>query len=291
MAGFFSKLFGANTTRKTTRTTARTNFSKSLERRPQVEMLEDRLVPTVTVSAGNILITQTNGNDVAVVSKTAVNGRVYYHVTDNGKAYTFDARSRNIHGSVIYNGLYGDDRFTNNTALPTVADGGYGNDVIVGGSGNDTLKGGFGNDRLTGGLGDDTLDGGGGSDVLYGMDGNDTLLGGADTDLLDGGEGDDTLRGGDGIDLLFGDFGNDKLFGEGGYDSLYGQGGDDYLDGGKDGIVDHMEGGLGKDFHVGEWVQDASVFLHYRNLDAPTDLNTAEGDSVSPAPFTQLVAF
>src|SRR4051812_40477036 len=114
MVRFISKFFGATGTRKTATTIPTCRQSK-----PQVEMLEDRLVPTVTISAGNIIITQTNGDDVATVTRTAINGRVNFNVNDNGKMYHFDARTKNIHGSVIYNGQYGNDRFTNFTALPT----------------------------------------------------------------------------------------------------------------------------------------------------------------------------
>ena len=141
MAGFFSKWLG--TERRTSR--ART-------RRPELETLEDRAVPTASVVAGNIVIQGTNYNDVVSVSHTVRDGRSLYDVVENGHVTRFDARSRNIHGSIIFNGSYGNDYFTNYTTLPSIADGGYGNDVLVGGKGNDILRGGFGNDRLTGGV-------------------------------------------------------------------------------------------------------------------------------------------
>jgi Ca2+-binding RTX toxin-like protein len=275
MAGLLSRLFGSTTKR------APLSSKKQLE----LEILEERATPSVSVVKGDIVITQTDANDVCTVKTYAINGRLHYHVEDNGKSYKFDARSRNIRGVVRYDGLYGDDRFQNFTKLPTIADGGYGNDVIVGGKGNDILKGGFGHDRLTGGLGNDTLEGGAGSDALYGSEGNDICRGGDDTDLVDGGIGNDQCYGDAGNDLVYGDFGNDKLFGGAGYDSLYGQEGDDQLDGGVgDGSADRLFGGLGKDHYKGDWVQSGFVAL-YKNLDAPQDLNTQEGDNVSPSPF------
>jgi Ca2+-binding RTX toxin-like protein len=278
MAGFFSKWLG--TERKTGRTRTR---------RPELETLEDRAVPTASVVAGNIVIQGTNYNDVVSISHTVRDGRSLYDVVENGHVTRFDARSQNIHGSVIFNGGYGNDSFTNYTILPSIADGGYGNDVMVGGTGNDTLRGGFGNDRLTGGLGNDFLDGGDGGDTLYGQAGNDILYGSTGTDLLDGGDGNDTLHGGADMDFLFGGFGDDRLYGEGGYDLLYGQEGNDYLDGGKDGIADALRGGLGTDTYVGEWVPNSGqVGLAYHNLDAPLDFNGIEGDHVTPPPLLTL---
>ena len=52
------------------------------------------------------------------------------------------------------------------TAIPLVADGGQGDDVLIGGAGNDTLRGGDGDDVLIGGAGADVLDGGAGSNVV-----------------------------------------------------------------------------------------------------------------------------
>lgn len=53
-----------------------------------------------------------------------------------------------------------------NTALPIIAEGGSGNDILIGGDGNDVLRGGDGDDVLIGGPGTDVLDGGSGDNVL-----------------------------------------------------------------------------------------------------------------------------
>ncbi len=74
-----------------------------------------------------------------------------------------------------------------NDKLPTILDGGPGDDNLAGGSGAETLIGGSGNDRIDGnkgndrafmGAGDDTFvwDPGDGSDTVEGQDGNDTML-------------------------------------------------------------------------------------------------------------------
>lgn len=55
------------------------------------------------------------------------------------------------------------------------------------------IQGGAGNDFLIGGQGHDVLVGGNGKDVLWGRDGNDILIGGSGKDALDGGNGDDVL--------------------------------------------------------------------------------------------------
>ena len=71
--------------------------------------------------------------------------------------------------------------------IPTILDGGPGNDILAGGSGAETLIGGSGDDRIDGnkgndrafmGAGDDTFvwDPGDGSDTVEGQDGNDTML-------------------------------------------------------------------------------------------------------------------
>ncbi len=63
-------------------------------------------------------------------------------------------------------------------SIPTFADGGLGNDILVGGSGPDILLGGPGNDYLIGNAGYDILIGGTGRDVLLGGTEDDILIGG-----------------------------------------------------------------------------------------------------------------
>jgi Ca2+-binding RTX toxin-like protein len=95
--------------------------------------------------------------------------------------------------------------FTN--AIPTMIDGGRGNDTIAGGAGAETLMGGPGNDTIDGnagndlsdlGSGDDSFvwDPGDGSDTIEGEDGTDTLVfnGAAASETVDLSANGDRLR-------------------------------------------------------------------------------------------------
>ena len=167
-------------------------------------------------------------------------------------------------------GCGGRDHITvaSSISLPTLLEGGAGDDQIFGGSGNDVIDGGDGRDKLLGRNGVDRIFGGDGSDwiwgnhdgdslfggagddkiwgklgndhiygedgddILYGNQGDDYINGGNGNDLLWGGTGDDTLIGGAGNDILFGNFGDDVLNGEEGDDILFGGFGSDTLSGG-----------------------------------------------------------
>ncbi len=176
-----------------------------------------------------------NGNKIQVLTKDAF----------------FEADAGDV-ASIVFHGGAGDDRFVNQTDLPSTAFGYGGMDYLVGGGGDDRLDGGASDDMLIGQGGGDTLLGGPGvdrlqgdvsevgPDVLRGVAGRDTLRGGAGNDelfgqgvgdWLFGGAGNDVLRGGDGVDQLFGGSGHDDLYGGAGYDDLVGGGGIDYLDG------------------------------------------------------------
>lgn len=181
---------------------------------------------------------------------------------------------------VAFQGYDGHDRFTNETAIRSIAHGGGGQDTLRGGSavdelfgggdtdwlyggdGNDTLDGQFGSDRLFGeggddhlegddvffgGLlgGDDTLDGGPGNDTLLGAGGADTLRGGAGADWLDGGQGGDDLHGGSHDDILLGGSGSDTMQGGYGNDVLRGEAGNDSMNGYRG--DDTLDGGSGRD--------------------------------------------
>ena len=80
--------------------------------------------------------------------------------------------------------------------IPTLIDGGAGDDQLTGGAGNDILIGGSGNDHLNGRGGNDALSGGAGKDKLSGGHGLDVLIGGIGRDQLNGDHGDDLLIGG-----------------------------------------------------------------------------------------------
>jgi hypothetical protein len=87
--------------------------------------------------------------------------------------------------------------------MPTLIDGGAGNDSLLGGAGNDTVTGGAGDDFLNGGAGTDSLTGGIGSD-RFDVGLSDTAVGGDDRDtftltMTDGGTGNFTVDGSSGI--------------------------------------------------------------------------------------------
>lgn len=112
-------------------------------------------------------------------------------------------------------------------------------DLIKGLGGNDTIAGRDGGDIVLAGQGNDLVRGGDGSDTIWGNAGDDTLHGGDGADLVRGRSGDDQVYGGDGDDQLFAGFGADKVFGGSGNDHLYAVA--------KDGQLDRLDCGPGRD--------------------------------------------
>lgn len=88
----------------------------------------------------------------------------------------------------------GDDTLAVESALPTVASGGPGDDTLGGFDAADRLAGGAGDDVLIGAGGADSLRGGPGDDSLFGDDGGDALDGGRGADTADAGAGPDFVR-------------------------------------------------------------------------------------------------
>jgi Ca2+-binding RTX toxin-like protein len=218
------------------------------------ESLESKnlLAADVSLLDGELLIKGTEKADQVVVSAT----RNEVVVTQGETVARFAA---NKVVTLRFQGGLGDDQFTNKTALPSIAYGNQGNDILIGGSaadalfggpGNDQLFGGDGNDSLHGDHGDDTLEGGRGNDELNGWYGNDILRGDDGDDELSGYLGNDSIWGGNGNDVLKGHEGDDQLFGDAGNDKLYGWKGADLLVGGSG--DDYLSGWSGNDILVGE---------------------------------------
>lgn len=155
---------------------------------------------------------------------------------------------------IRFEGSSSDDRLDAsrlNVAIPLMANGGNGDDILIGGLGSNQLWGGNGNDHLVGQFANDTIEG---------QSGDDTIQGGA---------GNDILRGGDGSDFVVGDSGADSLNGDGGNDQLLGGSGDDYLEGAAG--ADTLNGGSGNDSLYGNADNDV--------LTAGTGRNSLSGGS------------
>jgi Ca2+-binding RTX toxin-like protein len=225
MRRFLSRFLG--------RDTIPSRRTRSTKRVLQVEGLESRLVPTVTLYNGTVYIEGTNGDDAVNIDHYFVGDGFYvvsdaahgthYGVSENGSSPVFFPTSWVYRRNVVFNGYDGDDYFDNLTNLWALANGMNGNDTLRGGH--------YSDDILVGGSGADDLDGRGGHDSLYGGDGDDLLWGQDGRDLLHGGDGNDTVYGHGGSDTVYGGSGNDSLFGGDGYDQMAGEEGNDYLDG------------------------------------------------------------
>jgi Ca2+-binding RTX toxin-like protein len=251
---------------------------------PGFETLQDRVVPSVYVSGGHLIIYGTAGDDVVSVSQVGSSYRVSELVTNAymPKTKITDIPVAHITGQISFRGNDGNDIFTNATARQSFAYGGNGNDLLIGGSNNDKLYGEAGNDTLRGMYGSDELYGGDGNDLIYalGISGgsevnSNHLDGGNGDDVLAGSDGNDGLIGGAGADSLYGYYGNDVLVGGTGKDRLYGGFGDDYLNGDPgDGVEDFLHGGAGSDHFVYGFVSQDTVVPHYTpgyQVDQPAD--------------------
>jgi Ca2+-binding RTX toxin-like protein len=245
---------------------------------PQLEALEDRRVPAVTLYAnGGLWIEGSSADDYAYVSPVTENGinylRVETYLGPTHQSNWFEAAKVT---EIVFLGGQGHDRFQHGTALPCWQYGGDGNDSLIGGYGMDVLYGGGGNDFLYdstvsndwlfGEAGNDTLQAGDGSDRLIGGDGSDLLEGHVGDDWLWGEVGNDTLDGGWGNDVLYGGDGDDNLSGFQGRDWLLGEGGNDYLHD-AEGTGDTLVGGAGSD-----------AFRYDLGLDDVRDLDPSQGD-------------
>jgi Ca2+-binding RTX toxin-like protein len=162
-----------------------TRRSSPVRRLPlSLEMLESRtllsgnpLPPGISFSSGTLYINGSANSDKAVVSlennQVKVSLDHYMSATFMGVTTTFTVHDQdaqydpNLVSKIDYFSNGGNDSFTNNTGIKSLA---------VGGDGNDTFTGGSGDDTFNGGNGDDTLEGRGGNDQLNGGNGDDTYV-------------------------------------------------------------------------------------------------------------------
>ena len=118
---------------------------------------------TITLSEQGVLtIEGTEGSDAVFVSQHT--GEI---VVRNHGEMVYSAPLDAVLSLEIY-GHSGSDLLQNDTDLPSLIDGGDGNDRLIGGGGKDHIRGGAGNDRIGGRGGDDRLDGESGDDILTG---------------------------------------------------------------------------------------------------------------------------
>ncbi len=156
--------------------------------RPVLEPLEARATPAgITFRNGIITVRGTNLDDKCIVSMAGE--RVKVRLAGGVSITKKFAEAEEIR----FFGLGGDDRFINNTELPSSFAGGKGDDFASGGEGDDHFDGGPGNDFLIGDEGDDELIGGPGNDKLFGGGGDDKLVGGPGRNILSGDDGDNIL--------------------------------------------------------------------------------------------------
>jgi hypothetical protein len=165
--------------------------------RPRMERLEERRVMAAgaTLAGGVLRVVGTEAADV--LSFKQASGKL----SIIGIPTTFAASSVS---RIVVEGRGGNDQILLNSEarkgqpilIPTLLDGGAGDDKIIGAAAVDRIFGGLGNDTLEGGKGNDLLDGGDGflgRDKLLGGDGNDTLVGEKGFDTLTGGAGKNGL--------------------------------------------------------------------------------------------------
>jgi Ca2+-binding RTX toxin-like protein len=272
-----------------------------------IESLESRrLLHGASVNAGVLSFLGEPGNDVMVVD--LFNGEIRVRATNDGFVRSF---SPSIVQSISVTGGAGNDLITIDPAITLPS-------VIQGGEGDDTLNGGSGKDRIEGGPGADEILGNGGRDALFGNDGNDTLSGGSRNDTLDGGTGADSLVGSAGlgdwvtyesrtagisitldgiandgqsgeadniagtIEHFIGGSGNDSITGNAKSNIIEGGPGDDTLIGGSG--DDQITGGAGRDQLFG---QAGTDFLDALDGEIDTltggggvDLNASDQDDV-----------
>lgn len=234
--------FFLNTTTDTLHVTAVANES-------QAASFANELTFSVDVSSQELVVDEVDGDqqrfDLAEVRRISYRGTAFNDRFNNQT----DIPSRVV-------GFAGDDEITSGDGDDTViaANGddtiypGDGDDFVAGGQGNDQIleaADSIGADRFFGGPGSDTIEGGGGADYLAGHEDNDTIRGGAGGDIILGHAGTDSLFGGEDRDFLYGGDGDDILAGELGLDRILGQDGNDTIDGGED--DDSILGGNGND--------------------------------------------
>ena len=125
-----------------------------------------------------VLVINGSRNDDHIDVDLGENGQQILVFSDNQQIGSFDLASVS---RIEFNGWAGDDHIAivKEVSLPTILNGGAGNDTLSGGGGTNILLGGPGDDKLWGSVNRDILIGGEGSDRLQAGSDDDLLIGGA----------------------------------------------------------------------------------------------------------------
>jgi Ca2+-binding RTX toxin-like protein len=190
--------------------------------RPEIEILESRLVPAVGLSHGVLTIDGGSGGDTIVVSQ--VGNQVLVTLSTGSPSSSLWTLSKVK--SVIINGGVGNDTITCTLPKNVTINGGDGNDTITATViGRATISGGAGNDTITCTTPAPA--------TITGDDGDDTIT--------SSGTGWSKISGGSGADIIVGSFGKNYIDGGYGADSITGRGIlGDKLRGGADLAVDTL---------------------------------------------------
>jgi Ca2+-binding RTX toxin-like protein len=129
-----------------------------------------------TAAAGqtNALVITISGRTVTLDDKVAIKAGAGCKAVSGDKTKVKCTTSKKTTKVIVKLGDK-NDKVTNKTSVPLVADGGAGNDTLIGGGGKDTLTGGAGKDTIKGGSGADTIQGGAGTDTITGGPGSDNI--------------------------------------------------------------------------------------------------------------------
>jgi Ca2+-binding RTX toxin-like protein len=177
-----------------------TNNSRSLRQKLHLVPLESREVPSIVpiFDGGQLMIEGTKGDDMIQVRLDA-NEFVGIVVEANGAVSQKFALDQ-VNRIQIYGGE-GNDRIfiSNNVRVPTLLDGGAGNDWLFASEGNSRLSSRSESRDLSLGLrpGRPST-----SAILIGGEGNDVLFGTDDRDMLIGGDGADVIHGNGAEDMV-----------------------------------------------------------------------------------------
>jgi predicted extracellular nuclease/2',3'-cyclic-nucleotide 2'-phosphodiesterase (5'-nucleotidase family) len=150
------------------------DFSESARSSDHDPIVAEFLLSGVAVHEGTLFVVGTTQSDIITVSPFSTNG---VRVSGRLGATPVISSNTGINRLVVLTDD-GDDRVTVSSGVPTVLDGGRGNDNLVGGTNRNLLLGGDGNDSLFGGNARDILIGGRGLDIMNGLGGDDILIGG-----------------------------------------------------------------------------------------------------------------